>query len=382
MINNGRGIKFSWHNIVIMLVIFTFNFNMKMSGQANDEIVMISISNSGSFVAIATNNGEVKILNTSTIQIINSIPGLFGIVTQIAWSNNDAFIALGASENNSKNGKVYIFDATTGNTIRVFSDLEGTIYSLAWNTEHTQVLIGSEMIDGGETIIGEVASGFSSQISPGPATSIKISPDQSQFAFGNIVGKIRIVNSITLSTEVLSNTNISSGQPVMRLHWSSTQPFIASGHLDGMIVVWNTQSGTILHTLSAAAAIGMDAEYSQMVLALAFDSTGIRLRSFNREGRIRVWDTQTWALIAEQIVPGPIYAADWDKTGTTLYYGTDSAIPRVVRAPDLPPLPTPTALPHPIFPPPGGGQPACPGGGGEWMWVDGELIFVCGVNWE
>ena len=177
----------------------------------------------------------------------------------------------------------------------------------------------------------------------------------------------------------ITNENL---QPIFALSWHPSQTLIASGHLDGMIRILDINSDRILQVLSSANVIGMDADYSQLILALAFDSTGTRLRSFNREGRIRVWDTQTWALIAEQIVPGPIYAADWDKTGTTLYYGTDSAIPRVVRAPDLPPLPTPTALPHPIFPPPGGGQPACLGGGGEWMWVDGGLIFVCGVNWE
>ncbi|MBE7514911.1 MAG: PD40 domain-containing protein [Anaerolineales bacterium] len=51
--------------------------------------------------------------------------------------------------------------------------------------------------------------------------------------------------------------------------------------------------------------------------------------------------------------------------------------------PETPPSPTPpfpTAYPHPTGIP--GGQPACPGGGGEWMWVDGELVFVCGVIWE
>ncbi len=44
--------------------------------------------------------------------------------------------------------------------------------------------------------------------------------------------------------------------------------------------------------------------------------------------------------------------------------------------------PTPTATPI-TAPPPGGGDPLCPDGtGGEWMWVDGELVFICGVSWE
>ncbi|MBE7512446.1 MAG: hypothetical protein HS103_06495 [Anaerolineales bacterium] len=49
------------------------------------------------------------------------------------------------------------------------------------------------------------------------------------------------------------------------------------------------------------------------------------------------------------------------------------------------PTPTPTSTPTRTPTPPfgGGGDPLCPGGaGGEWMWVDGELIFVCGVTWE
>ncbi|MBE7511188.1 MAG: hypothetical protein HS103_00030 [Anaerolineales bacterium] len=44
------------------------------------------------------------------------------------------------------------------------------------------------------------------------------------------------------------------------------------------------------------------------------------------------------------------------------------------------PTPLPTAFPHPTGYP--GGDPVCPGGGGEWMWENGFPIFICQPNWE
>ncbi len=259
----------------------------------------------------------------------------------------------------------------------------GAIYDIAWDSTETKIISGTEEIDGGELRVIPLDAAILSERIGGPGLALETSPSGLQIAVGTVGGRVILRDTTSfeyINIPPITNENL---QPIFALSWHPSQTLIASGHLDGMIRILDINSDRILQVLSSANVIGMNADYSQLILALAFDSTGTRLRSFNREGRIRVWDTQTWALIAEQIVPGPIYAADWDKTGTTLYYGTDSAIPRVVRAPDLPPLPTPTALPHPIFPPPGGGQPACPDGtGGEWMWVDGELIFVCGVNWE
>ena len=81
------------------------------------------------------------------------------------------------------------------------------------------------------------------------------------------------------------------------------------------------------------------------------------------------------------------YVHSWltnDAKETQDYFKTQTAL-----APTATPTPspsktataTPTRTPTPPFG--GGGDPLCPdGGGGEWMWVDGELVFVCGVTWE
>jgi len=59
---------------------------------------------------------------------------------------------------------------------------------------------------------------------------------------------------------------------------------------------------------------------------------------------------------------------------------TATPTPSPSKTPTATPTSTPTRTPTPPFG--GGGDPLCPGGGGEWMWVDGELVFVCGVTWE
>ncbi len=356
-------------------------------GQDLESIILIKTSNTGRLVATASLNKELHIRDLATMNIIRSLNGYTGYPTAIAWTKDDSRLAIGVTYYNDvtkhEESIIYIYDTSSWELLFTSSTQQGWLYAIIWNATEINFISATEEIDGGETRVTSLDNSISPETIGGPTFALAISRDESQIVIGTLGGGI-ILRDARSYTRLLVSPRVSENiQPIFYLDWHSSLPLIASGHMDGMIRIWDATSGNTLHVLSAASAIGMDAEYSQMVLALAFDSTGTRLRSFNREGRIRVWDTQTWALIAEQIVPGPIYAADWDKTGTTLYYGTDSAIPRVVRAPDLPsPPPTPTALPHPIVPPPGGGQPACPGGGGEWMWVDGELVFVCGVSWE
>lgn len=43
--------------------------------------------------------------------------------------------------------------------------------------------------------------------------------------------------------------------------------------------------------------------------------------------------------------------------------------------------PTPTPMPT-VIAPPLGGDPVCPGGGGEWVWINGVPVFVCGTLLE
>ncbi|MBE7512451.1 MAG: hypothetical protein HS103_06525 [Anaerolineales bacterium] len=89
------------------------------------------------------------------------------------------------------------------------------------------------------------------------------------------------------------------------------------------------------------------------------------------------------------------YVHSWltnDAKSTQRYFNTQTALALTATPTPSPSktatatptrTPTPTATPFPaIIPYPTGFPPVCPGGGGEWMWVDGELIFVCGVSWE
>ncbi|MBE7512449.1 MAG: PD40 domain-containing protein [Anaerolineales bacterium] len=99
------------------------------------------------------------------------------------------------------------------------------------------------------------------------------------------------------------------------------------------------------------------------------------------------WANQTTTLLTTEVNNSSVSRGRFSPDGRWFVYISNSAELYLYDLQGLPetPTPTPTAtlapFPNPTTPP-GGGQPACPGGGGEWMWVDGELVFVCGVIWE
>lgn len=87
-------------------------------------------------------------------------------------------------------------------------------------------------------------------------------------------------------------------------------------------------------------------------------------------------------LVSNEVLIGNVKNSRFSPDGQWLVFETSRSVYLLDLSPStISPSPTPTALPHPIFPPPGG-DPACPGGGGIWVWENGFPIFICQPNWE
>ncbi|MBE7514915.1 MAG: hypothetical protein HS103_19175 [Anaerolineales bacterium] len=116
--------------------------------------------------------------------------------------------------------------------------------------------------------------------------------------------------------------------------------------------------------------VGLRTPLEQNMLLNAPDAAAVRQRILNDEC-LKTREDYWFFPLEGYVSPTP-----W-ATETPTPTMTPTALHTATNTPTA----TPTRTPTPPFG--GGGDPACPDGtGGEWMWVDGELVFVCGVTWE
>lgn len=316
-------------NITIIIVVCMLSFRIHAQ---TENIYATSINHQGTLIAITTSDNQVQLHDIITGQLVRRLGQHSAYVSNIAWNLDDTLLA-----SISRNGNIYVWDVNTGRQLYTFIEQEGELFAVNW-LNNVQLITTSEG-DGNSTVrIWDITKQQPLKTYKiGAILCIKLRPNNDIVAFGSLGGNIIELNTSTL--EIYSRTKtleLNYINPIYQLSWHPIEgQIIASGHLDGQILIWDANTGHILNSLEGATQISIDAEYTHMIRALAFDPFGNTLRSINGEGLIRIWETQTWTLIAESHVPVPVYGADWSKDGNTVWYGSNSPDPVVYTVPAI-----------------------------------------------
>ena len=86
----------------------------------------------------------------------------------------------------------------------------------------------------------------------------------------------------------------------MSVDWSRDGRFIATGGADGTAKIWDARSGEELRTLPMEAPRGYDLTgYSVAVCTVQFDADSARLLTGSYDGKARIWDARSGALLQE-----------------------------------------------------------------------------------
>ena len=140
----------------------------------------------------------------------------------------------------------------------------------------------------------------------GAAWSVAISGSGRYWAVGSRRGEVRIwdagSHALHLAWQAHSDTVDRT------LTFSPDERLLATGSWDGMIKLWDVQSGALLWT----------GWHTNLVEGLAFAPDGRRLASCGDDAVIRVWDTHTGAALETIAVQGAVYAVAWSPDGTHL----------------------------------------------------------------
>jgi WD40 repeat protein len=243
----------------------------------------------GEQVAAACEDGTVKVLDSRTGKVIQTLPGHRAAVLAVAFSPDGRHLAL-ASEDRT----VRLWDLATGQDVfsrdgQAGADL-GLAYSVAFSPDGRHLVAGSEVAGSevGLAIVWDVADGREVCRLPGhekAAECVAFSPDPDGrlVATGSWAGVLRLWDART--GRLLRAVSAHGQDRISAVAFHPDGGWLATASFDRTVKLWDAATGAPLNTLRGHAGI---------ITGLAFSRDGRRLASIGGEDKtVKIWDPLT-----------------------------------------------------------------------------------------
>ncbi|KAM6491915.1 WD40-repeat-containing domain protein [Amanita muscaria] len=277
---------------------------------------MVSFSRDGSRAASASDDGHVRVWDTSNGAQVSCLDGHNGLVKSVEYSPDSSYIASGGFD-----ATIRIWDAVTGVNTSSLLGHEGSVNSVIFSSDGRNIVSGSE--DRTVRIWDALGKGNKQLMvlngHLAPVTCVAFLVDGSRTVSGSMDSTIRLWDMKTESAvTVLHCTDAVLSLAV----FSSPQNSIfLSGSQNGVITIRDV--GTLKeigHLVGDAAAA---------VKSVAFSSQGNKVVSGSSDGTIRLWDTASRTCVAEyRGHSGPVECTRFTPNGTRIL---SSSADRTIR---------------------------------------------------
>jgi WD40 repeat protein len=244
----------------------------------------------GSKIVSGDSSGTVRVWNVETQELLHELNIHTYPITSIKYSPDGTLIA-----NASWDDTISIVDAEEYQELRVIQT-EGftTDYTINWSSDSRQVASqGQDGIAIWDALSGDLnlSWSFNREI-----PSLKWSPDNQWIATGGLDGEIRIWD---VSTQTVSKTFDLGNSFVLALAWSPTSTYLAAYRMDSelsrsSLQIWDVPNGELVKELPNVLLTG-DVRYTNTI---AWSPNGNLLASTSDDGKIFIWETQTYEALA------------------------------------------------------------------------------------
>jgi len=233
----------------------------------------ISFSPDGKRLITPAGEHLARVWNVTSGKELLALSGHTDEILATAFSPDGRTIATGSYDTTAK-----LWDATTGNELKTLAGHQTGIATLAFSPDGSRLYTASD--DDGVAFAWDVTTGKSLFSFDGEAgvESIAVSPDGTRLATGEFDTTVKIWDAAT-GNKLLTLFGHSSF--IDKVAFSPDGKTLASTSEDGTIKLWDVQSGKILLTLSG---------HTSGVLDLAFSPDGSRLYSSSRDATVKIWD--------------------------------------------------------------------------------------------
>ncbi|MBE7511184.1 MAG: WD40 repeat domain-containing protein [Anaerolineales bacterium] len=381
--------------LAIAALSFAVNVNRLWGQNAPSMILDVAWSPNGERLAMVDNSGTLRIrVSDQSTDIFHFTRPLVLYKASITWSPQGERLAAGIGN------RMYIWNTTSWQLVYEFAvgDPDGffTFDSIQNIPEGVQKITWS--VDGRYVVVGTYSyetSVWDNQES----RSIFQEGDLS----GGGPGRVWLGDNGWLG-DGATKVNVFSGElivpsveDIQNRYGGSAEGGATEPRPDNTQIAWGNNTGFLLiynlNTLQGVNAIEVTDSIPpaprRSIADISWDGTWNFIAVVSHDGELYIVNLLTEDVATVLNINGQLNAVNWNPTNNLVTYAgvssTGESILETVDVSGIAGVPTVVPTPHPtpsggfIIPP---GDPVCPGGGGEWIWVDGELVFVCGVTWE
>lgn len=242
----------------------------------------VVVSPQGNWIACGGFDGRVRLLDAKTRRVERNLTGSTALTRGVAFSADGTTIAAASSDHT-----VRVWDVATGESLYVGRGHTDTAWDVAFGRESDQLFScsGSGNIKvwdlEGDTLVQYLDLPFDS-------SSLALAPDgrRAIVGSGNRPGFALIVDTKTL--QILRRLPGVDGPCSSNVAWSSDGKYIAAGLHDGRLMIWDADTYTLRSELHRK---------RSRTRAIAFHPDGRLLACGHEDGLVQLWNTESGSLL-------------------------------------------------------------------------------------
>jgi eukaryotic-like serine/threonine-protein kinase len=253
------------------------------------DVNSVAFSPDGERLASASDDGEIKVWNSKTGKVIQTIPKAHtgsnahpGFVSSVVFHPDGEHLASTGGDQ-----QVKVWDLTTG--LPVFAgpfgvvNNNGTAYTVAFSPDGRRLAAGSD----GAVNTWDWRNNLLLHTLPGHekrGISVAFSRDGRRLASGSWGGDVKLWDAVT-GGEPLQTfpESRNTPHPISALAFSPDGRRLATASFGRRVDVWDTTTGGLVYT----------SPHSGLAMCVAFTPDGLRFASAGEDRAVRIWDATT-----------------------------------------------------------------------------------------
>jgi WD40 repeat protein len=250
-------------------------------------------SPSGGQLAVADDDGYVRVWNRMTNASPQGRLTRHGFISSLSWSPNEAILAAACAD-------IYLLDPGTLNIIKKLEYHTSSVWSLSWSPDGSLLASGAE----DKTIcIWNASRGVSQRIFHGHSEavySLAWAPTGFTLCSGSENGELR---AWTPTAEHSVRAIDAHAGPIASIAWLPDATRVLSASADRTIGVWNVSTSRQIAILEG---------HTEALVDISLNRDGSLLVSVSADGKTLLWDTATWKRIGSLGVHRALYDSEKD----------------------------------------------------------------------
>jgi COMPASS component SWD3 len=210
----------------------TFVYEKEFKSQT--ALSAVKLSPSGKYIACASSDNTVKIMEVDTLNNCLTLKGHAGGISDITWSYDSKLLASASDDKTA-----IIWDAETGQSLKVCRGHSNYVFCVKFNRGSSILCTGSydETVRTWDVKTGQCLRTFPAHSDP--VTSVDFSKDGNQIVSGSYDGLVRIWD--TNDGKCIRTLNEETNYPISYVELSQNGKYALVANLNSTLKLWNLE---------------------------------------------------------------------------------------------------------------------------------------------